>query len=258
MKPIVIILAIACIGLGGALVWRHTTAQTQITVARDSATRAEQKLADTRAKLSEQEKLAAFNQTALDQRVAELTAASNDLAQARAGLAVAQAETKTAQETAVAAQADAQAKGARVAQLEAEKDEMSRKLADLAGQINTLDEQITDTKRKLAESEGDRALLTKQLARLQADKADLMRQFNDLAVIRAQYALLKDEAAVNQRLSWMAQGVYVNAQRKGAESLMIRPGSPVTRPDPSLNVEVDQQGGSKVVPATPEAGSPNK
>ncbi|MFM1769812.1 MAG: hypothetical protein RJA22_2341 [Verrucomicrobiota bacterium] len=249
MKPLVVILTVACLGLGGAVIWRHNTAQTIINEARENATRTQQQLTETRTKLTEQEQVATFSQTQLQQRLVELGTLSNELAQTRTSLAA-------AQESATVARADAQAKAARVAQLESEKDDLSRKLTELAGQIQSLDQQIAETKRKLAESEGDRTLLSKQLARLQADKAELLAKFNDLAVIRAQYVLLRDEAAINQRLAWMAQGVYARAERKGAESLMGRPAASGVKPDRSLNVELDQQGGVRTPPA--ESALPNK
>ncbi|MEY2409923.1 MAG: hypothetical protein QOF48_2593 [Verrucomicrobiota bacterium] len=249
MKPIVIILSIACAGLLGAVVYQRVQGQTRLT----DLNTATNQLAETRAKLAEQEKLTGFVQEKLDVRSTELTSVSNELVRANNQYAAVQTELKGAQNEIKTVQADVQVKGARITQLEAEKDEMTKKLGELAGQINTLDGQITETKRKLAAAEGDRSYLTKELARLQTDKADLLRQFNDLAVLRAQVALLRDEAAVNQRIAWTSQGVYATANRKGAEALLNRP-SPSTKPDPSLDVELEKNGGAQIVPkaATPQ------
>jgi hypothetical protein len=96
--------------------------------------------------------------------------------------------------------------------------------------------------------------LTKELAKLQTDKADLLRQFNDLAALRAQVALLRDEAAMNQRLAWIAQSVYQTSGHKGAEALVTKPGAPASGANPALNVEIQQNGGARVVtPTTPPA-----
>jgi peptidoglycan hydrolase CwlO-like protein len=124
---------------------------------------------------------------------------------------------------------------------------MQTKLDELAGSIRTLNDQIAETKRKLSAAEGDRDSLTRELARLQSDKSELLRQFNDLAALRAQVALLREEAAINQRLAWMAQGVYQASGRKGAEALVAKP-TPPPAANPSLNVEVQQNGGATVVP----------
>ncbi|HEU0010160.1 MAG TPA: hypothetical protein VFT34_10130 [Verrucomicrobiae bacterium] len=243
MKSLVIILAIACVGLAGTLAFHRTKIQTQLITTQAELNIATNSLTETRTKLTEQEKLGTFLQQNLDQRSSELTATSNSLNQVSTRLDAVQTDLKTAQ-------ADAESKGARISALEAEKNDMNKKLNELAGQINTLDDQISETKRKLAASEGDRSYLTKELARLQTDKAELVRQFNDLAVLRAQVALLKEEESVNRRLAWAAQGVYAAASRKGAEVLVTKSPPPV-RHDPSLDVELEKEGGARVVPPTP-------
>jgi len=242
MKSLVIILAIACVGLAGMLAFNRTKIQTQLITTQAELNIATNSLTDTRTKLHDQEKLAGFLQQNLDQRSGELTATSNSLTELNSRLVAVQTDLKTAQ-------ADAESKGVRISTLEAEKNDMNKKLNELAGQINTLDDQIGETKRKLAASEGDRSYLTKELARLQMDKAELVRQFNDLAVLRAQVALLKEEESVNRRLAWAAQGVYAAAGRKGAEVLVTKSVPPV-KPDPSLNVELEKEGDARVVPAT--------
>ena len=241
MKSLVIILAIACVGLAAALALLRTKIQTQLITTQAELNIATNALTESHTKLSEEVKLNGFLQKNLEERSSELSASSNNLVQINERLAAVQTDLKTAQ-------ADAETKGARISALEAEKNEMNKKLGELAGQINTLDDQITETKRKLVASEGDRAYLTKELARLQTDKAELIRQFNDLAVLRAQVALLKEEESVNRRLAWAAQGVYAAAGRKGAEVLVSKP-VPQVKPEPSLNVEVEKQGGARIVPA---------
>lgn len=243
MKSLVIILAAACIFLAAMLAFNRTKIQTQLITTQAELNIATNALTETRTKLTDQEKLTGFLQQNLDQRSSELTAASNNLSQVNTRLESVQTELKTAQ-------ADVESKGARISTLEAEKNEMNKKLNELAGQINNLDDQITETKRKLAASEGDRAYLTKELARLQSDKAELVRQFNDLAVLRAQVALLKEEESVNRRIAWTAQGVYAAANRKGAEVLVTKTAAPVKH-DPSLDVEIEKEGGARVVPPTP-------
>ena len=244
MKSLVIILAAACIALAAMLAFHRSKIQNQLITTQADLNIATNALTETRTKLNEQEKLAGFLQKNLDQRSTDLTTASNGLNEVNTKLAAVQTDLKTVQ-------ADVESKGARISALESEKADMNKKLNELAGQINTLDDQITETKRKLSASEGDRAYLSKELARLQSDKAELLRQFNDLAVLRAQVALLKEEESINRRLAWTAQGVYAAANRKGAESLVTKPASP-TKPDPSLNVEVDEKGGTRVVPPAPK------
>jgi chromosome segregation ATPase len=244
MKPLVVILSLVCVALAAQLVLRYGKGgrdEKEFAAVTTRVHTLSNEVAETRARAEEEARLAAFLQSNLTQRAAETVAVSNSLAQAAASLTAAQSELKAAQE-------EAKKQAARVAELEGQKDEMQTKLDELAGSIRTLNTQITETKRKLAASEGDRDSLTKELARLQSDKSDLLRQFNDLAALRAQVALLRDEAAINQRLAWMAQGVYQAAGRKGAEALVAKPAAPATPANPTLNVEVQQNGGANVVP----------
>jgi len=244
MKSLVIILATACIVLAAMLAFNHSKVQTQLITTQADLNIATNALTETKTKLNEQEKLTGFLQKNLDQRSTDLSTASNSLTEVNTKLTTVQTDLRTAQ-------ADVESKGARITALEAEKVDMNKKLSELAGQINTLDDQITETKRKLSASEGDRAYLTKQLAQLQTDKDDLLKQFNDLAVLRAQVSLLREEQSINRRLAWTAQGVYAAAGRKGAEVLVSK-STAATKPDPSLNVEVEKDGGARVVPTAPK------
>jgi chromosome segregation ATPase len=243
MKPLVIILSLVCVALGAQLVLRYGKGgrdEKEFAAVNTRVHTLSNEVVETRARAEEEARLAAFLQSNLTQRAAEMSAASNSLAQATASLATAQDELKNAQE-------EVKKQAARVAELEGQKDEMQAKLDELAGSIRNLNTQIAETKRKLAAAEGDRESLTKELARLQSDKSELLRQFNDLAALRAQVALLRDEAAINQRLAWMAQGVYQAAGRKGAEALVTKPTPSSSTVNPSLNVEVQQNGGANVV-----------
>ena len=244
MKPLVVILSLVCVALAAQLVLRYGKGgrdEKEFAAVTGRVHTLSNEVAETRAKAEEESRLAAFLQSNLTQRAAEMAAASNTWSQAAASLTAAQNELKTVQE-------EAKKQAARVAELEGQKDEMQAKLDELAGSIRSLNTQIAETKRKLGAAEGDRDSLTKELARLQSDKSDLLRQFNDLAALRAQVALLRDEAAINQRLAWTAQGVYQAAGRKGAEALVNKPVPAAAPANPTLNVEVQQNGGANVVP----------
>ncbi len=244
MKPLVVILSLVCLGLAAQLVLRQgksSRGEKEFAAVNTRLHSLSNEVIETRTKAEEEARLAAFLQSNLTRHATELSVASNSLSQSAASLASAQEELKRVQE-------EAKKQAARVTELEGQKDEMQAKLDELAGSIRTLNTQIAETKRKLATSEGDRDSLSKELTRLQSDKSELLRQFNDLAALRAQVALLRDEAAINQRLAWMAQGVYQASGRKGAEALVSKPATPVTPSNSSLNVEVQQNGGANVVP----------
>ena len=264
MKALGIILAIACAGLAGTLTFHRTQVQARLTVAQAELTTATNRLVETMAKLADQEKLAGFLQGNLDTRTTELAAVSNDLARVNTQFASTQTELKGAQTDLKGAQseiktvqADAQLKGARITQLEAEKDEMTKKLGELAGRINSLDGRITETKRKLAASEGDREFLMKELGRLQAEKRELERQFNDLALLRDQIRKLKDELSIARRLEWIRRGLY-GAEQKGAEKLQPGFATPAGKTNFDLNVEIRQDGSATVVTNPPANPPPPK
>ena len=249
MKPFVVILSLLCLGLAAQVFLRQTKgqrAERDLAVATVHLQTLSNDVTETRIKLEEESRMAAYLQSNLTVRATDLAVASNTMSQIVSNLQTAQLELKSAQ-------GDAQKQAARVAELEGQKDEMQAKLNELAGSIKTLNLQIDETRRKLAAAEGDRESLTKELAKLQTDKSELLRQFNDLAALKAQVALLREEAVINQRLAWMAQGVYQNSGRKGAELLTTRPSRLGIAPIPVLNVELQQNGGSAQV-STNSAG----
>jgi chromosome segregation ATPase len=238
MKPLVVILTLACLALAAQVFFRNSRgqqAEKELSTITLHAQALSNEVVEARSKLEEEARLAAYLQSNLTSRATDLAAASNSISQSASVLAAAQAELKNAQR-------EVEKQNARVAELEGQKDDMQSKLDQLAGSIKTLNNEIAETKRKLGAAEGDRDSLTKELARLQSDKADLLRQFNDLAVLRAQVALLREEAAVNQRLAWISQGIYQTSGRKGAEALVAKPAAPALAPHPALNVEIHQNG----------------
>jgi hypothetical protein len=92
---------------------------------------------------------------------------------------------------------------------------------------------------------------------LQAEKAELERQFNDLAALRDQVRKLKDELSIARRLEWIRRGLY--GSEKGAEKLQKGLASVPGQTNFDLNVEIRQDGGAKIVqpptnaPANPQA-----
>ena len=118
-------------------------------------------------------------------------------------------------------------------------------MLDLNVSLGNLEKQISDTEKKLALSEGDREFLLRELKRLQAEKAQLEKQFNDLAVLREQVSRLKDELSISRRLEWIRRGILGTPQ-KGAEALISPVPPPVLVTNVDLNVELKQGGGVKI------------
>jgi len=97
------------------------------------------------------------------------------------------------------------------------------------------------------------------------EKTELERQFNDLTVLRAQVAKLKEDLSIARRIEWIRQGLFANSDQKGAQKLMQGVGAPTTqaratppRPKYDLNVEVRSDGSVRVIPpATNAPGASN-
>ena len=76
------------------------------------------------------------------------------------------------------------------------------------------------TKKPQPSSESDRLALQTQLRRLEAEKARLLAQWNDLTAVQAQYVRLKDQADRNRRLERLRSGAYGWGEKRGAELLV--------------------------------------
>jgi chromosome segregation ATPase len=159
------------------------------------------------------------------------------------------------QAAAEAARAEIERKDNQIAQLTSQTNVLSKKMDDLSGSIGNLSKQIADTEKKLAASEGDREFLLKELKRLQTEKNELEKQFNDLSLLRTQVAKLKEELSVARRLEWIRMGIYGLQEQKGAERLMAGTKPPNVRSNYNLNVELKQDGSANIVQPQTNAGS---
>lgn len=257
MKPAIIVLILLSLGLGGGLFWRHNQAVKQDEQQVKSITHFSNTLVQTSAKLDEQLQVNDSLQSSLEQRKKEISETSNTLVRVSAELARTRSDAQAAAE---AAKAELAQRDQRINELETQRSDLTKKMDDLTLNIDKLSLQITDTEKKLAASEGDREFLLKELKRLQTEKAELERQFNDLSVLRAQVAKLKDELSIARRLEWIRAGIYGAQERKGAEILMTGINQTSGRPRFDLNVELKQDGSATVVPqptnSTPAQGQP--
>jgi len=233
MKPAILVLVVACLALTAGLIIVRQKAETRIQTSHAQNARATAELEEVKSKFADLEKLYAVQQGTLNMRDEELAMASNKIATASTELARLTEDIKTMQSEMLKRQE-------RIAALETERDGLTRSMEDLTSSIDKLEGQITDTKKKLSTSEGDKAFLVAELKRLQNEKETLVRQFNSLAALRVQVARLKEEAAIKQRLEWKRLGVYAMHDQKGAERLFAR--SFVTAsPESGLNADFYQE-----------------
>lgn len=246
MKALVVILIILTLGLAGALYVRHTKAIKEKKDDVEVITRMSNEVTTTRNKLENQELITLMLETNKSLISLELSKASNSLTKALTDLAKSQKDAAAAAETAKAEMAK---RDSEIAKLSGTIDDQTKQLTDLNTSINSLSKQIEETERKLVASEGDREFLLKELKRLQTEKAELERQFNDLALLRSQISKLKEELSVARRLEWIRMGLYGSQTKKGAELLMSGQDQK-PKPNYNLNVELKQDGTATVVPPT--------
>jgi chromosome segregation ATPase len=140
------------------------------------------------------------------------------------------------------------------ADLEAQNQALDQRASLLSNTIAAMDTQISLTRAKLATSETNNAFLDGELKRQIAERAELQRKFDDLAVVRTQLRKLRDDQLIARRLEWMREGIDPTKPMKGGQLLMMRspPANPAAHaagtPLYNLNVEVGSDGSVHVIP----------
>jgi chromosome segregation ATPase len=258
------VLILICVGLSIALIWSQKEATQQKTVDAESIGNYSNKWVVTSAGLEQQRQVNTSLEGDLKKEREALNELTNAYTRVSTDLDKTAGSLKATREEVVR-------RDARIADLESQNQALDQRALDLSTAITNLTSQIDDTRKRLAASEGDKAFLEKELERLMAEKAELERQFNDLAVLRAQVAKLKEELNISRRLEWIRQGLFARADQKGAEQLMQKPPAATNQasklPAYDLNVEVSADGTVKVIapltnnpaakdPAAPAPNSP--
>lgn len=243
----VIVLAVVCIGL--AVVLFSTKKQATEEKHRDTETILyhSNQWEKTRADLEEHKQVIQNLEKDIETRKQEFGELTNKFTDVSAHLLQTEATLKATQEEVVK-------RDAKIAALEVQNKELDDKAIDLSASLTNLTTQIEETQRRLTASEGDKAFLEKELKRLMGEKAELERQFNDLNVLRAQVAKLKEELSIARRLEWIRKGLFASDEQKGAQRLMKLSAESAAGPTPKtngydLNVEVKSDGSVKVIPA---------
>jgi chromosome segregation ATPase len=245
-KTGIVVLVVLCIALGVGLLIRHAKAVQEQQAAEARIMTLSNQWVKTESDLSDQRKVNSTLEQTLENRAGEVQGLSNKLESLTSTLVKTEEDAKTA---AKQAKDEIAKRDAKISDLEGQNDDLTKKMTDLTTSINILETQIADTQKKLAASDVDREFLMKELKRLQAEKAELERKFNDLAVLRDQVRKLRDEMSIARRLEWIRRGLY--GSERGAERLQkgLAAAGPQTNYD--LNVEIKQSGGAKITsPAT--------
>jgi chromosome segregation ATPase len=251
IKVVIVILAVACVGLGIALFAtkksaddQHVADVTSIVVFSNQvvdATRHLDELGQVNLTISN-DLTSSQQQLALDAE--QLTQLSNSLTVASATLA----DTKTS----LAGELELVTNlNARIADLETQNKALDQQVNDLTNTLVQLSAQIEETKNQLAVAETNRVFLQRELQKQLAAKAELEHKFNDLDELRGQVRKIKDEMFVARHILLMRND---NGGKKGAELLKQRslfannPLPTNAPPNYNLNVEVGSDGTVKVIP----------
>lgn len=253
-KAAVLILVLIALALGAALLYIQSKADAQKKSDTRTINTLTNALDEARGRLTEQQRVNAVLETNLYTRIAEVNQFSNLVIIVSNALQRTQAEAKAAAE---ANAAELAKRDEKIAQLETERENLDKKLIALNADIASLNTKISDTERKLAASEGDREFLLKELRRLQSEKSDLERQFNDIAVMRQQVSKLQEELAIARRLDWIRKGLSGDVPKGGVlmQQGLTTPGA-AAGSNTALEVEITTKGGVKVTAPTNSAPKP--
>jgi chromosome segregation ATPase len=249
-KGAVILLIVVVLMLSVGLWLRHTKAEKRSQNDIATITQLSNQVVAAKQELEEQRQVNTRLETDLGLGKDELKKISSTLTQTVANLARTEAEAKKAQEQ---FQKEMAARDARIGELEGQRDDLTKRMTELNGSIENLETAIAATQKKLDASEGDRAFLLKELKRLQAEKMELERQFNDLAMLRDQVKKLKDELSISRRLEWLRKGIY--GTPKSVEKLQ----KPLTSTNRNFDLNVELKQDKSVIvnpPATNAAPRP--
>ncbi len=260
IKVVIVILAVACVGLGIAIFSTKKQADVQHTtdvgIIDDFSNQVV--AADRQIKELGQVNLTLSNDLSTAQQqlllsAEQLTQLSNNLAAASLTLADTRTSLAGAQELVTNL-------NSRIAELEAENRDLDQQANTLSNKLAQLTVMIENTKFQLALAETNNTYLQGELQKQLALRAELEHRFNDLDELRAQVKKMKDEMFVARRIQLMKND---NGGLKGAALLMsrnVRPASPpaATRPPSNydLNVEVGSDGTIRVIPPLGGTNSP--
>jgi chromosome segregation ATPase len=245
-SKITILLGIVSALLLAGLVFRHLQATKVEQAKEDKIKTVETTLTETQAKLTSQTKTNEVLRSELEIKTEALQSLEGRYATVTTELDKVQKEADAAASEVAAAKKTIEEMDKRIGELSIERDSLTTQMTELNNNMESLEGQILETQRKLEASEGDREFLLKELKRLQAEKADLERQFNDLALLRNQIRKL----SIARRLEWIKNGIMgAGTVPKGAALLKRGFSKPETKPNFDLNVELNQEGGVQVVPS---------
>jgi septal ring factor EnvC (AmiA/AmiB activator) len=247
-----IIMILLCVALGAWLFFVKKEDGEKLDQDARVITQLTNEVAQKSAKLDEQKHVGEELEKKLDAQRKDYTELTNQYSVATSNLALASLSMVRAETALKASEELVKKRDATIVDLEARNVDLDQQAAQLRNAMTNLSVQIAETERKLSVSEGDRAFLQKELKRMQVEKAELERQFNDVNIVRAQLRKLKTEVAMAERRTWMQKGLSASDDAKGGQRMLqmmsTASAPPPPRPAYDLNVEVGADGKVRVIP----------
>ena len=241
----VVILVVVCVGLGVGLIGIKRQSDKEKADSEASIQNFSNKLVVAASQLDETKQVNAELRKDIDNEKKNYSELTNNFSQVSANLAQSEGSLRMSEQ-------EIAKRDVKIVELETQNKALDQRAQDLGLEITNLTENIAATQKKLLASEGDKSLLEKELKRMVAEKAELERQFNDLTVLRAQVAKLREEQVIARRMDWTARGIYAAAEQKGAQRLitgLVPPSqAKASKPNYDLNVEVTSDGSVRVIP----------
>jgi hypothetical protein len=262
LKVIIVILAVACVGLGIALFANKKQADDLHTADVTSINDFSNREVEASRRLDElgQVNLTLSNDLASSQHA--LTLDAEQMTQLSNSLTAAQAALDNTSNELVSAEEQITNLDNRISDLETQNRALDDQADSLSNRLAVLTAQIEETKNELAVSETNASFLQKELQKQLVEKAQLEHKFNDIDELRAQVKRIKDEMFVARRIELQR---YDNGNKKGGELLMehnLRPinnSTTTTRPaapNYDLNVEIGSDGSVKIIPPMGATNAP--
>jgi septal ring factor EnvC (AmiA/AmiB activator) len=250
-KVAIVILVLVCLGLGVVLVTEQRKHAQEKKELDDRIALQTDSLQKTSGKLEEQVQVNMSLEKDLTTRSNDLVQLSNNLGKVLGDLEKSDAQAKATAEQLRVAQVELAKKDQRINELDGEIVTKGKQMDQLTNSIGELEKLIASTERKLATTQGEKDFLVKELARMRAEKAELERQFNDLAVLRAQVSKLKEELAISRRLEFIRLNLFGVTAKGGAGALLPQPQKPLANAtNYDLNVELRPGAEARVVAPT--------
>lgn len=259
-----LVLGMVCVGLIAGLIYRHTQATARESAHQIHLETVQNELTETTSDLNQSQSTNVVLRAELKETKKELNEVRDQfqsLSRRAQSLTTELAKEKARGDAAVletrVALTEVADRDAQIRELLAERLALSDRVDSLNQSLQELQSSIDQTETKLTSSEGDREFLLRELKRLQTEKSGIERQFNDLSVLRAQLTKLRTELTLSRRIEWIRRGLIGgNTKRKGAELLAAGFKKSVTRTNYNLNVEINQNGGVKILPQPPSISTP--